>query len=80
MISSPSGTRRQEHSAEPNLIEPSALFPSVVLALRRNAILSFMPLLAEKRQIGNPGLFFKIMGVVMLHAARWDADCYPRNI
>ena len=68
-----SGThgRRQEHSAEArtSLIEPSALFPSVVLALMAvtyAAILSFMPLLAEKRQIGNPGLFFTIMGVVML--------------
>ncbi|HLC23468.1 MAG TPA: MFS transporter [Dehalococcoidia bacterium] len=69
-LSGPHGPRHK-HPAKvrTSLIERSALFPSMVLVLMAvtyAAILSFMPLLAEKRQIGNPGLFFTIMGVVIL--------------
>lgn len=53
------------------MIEPRSLFPATVqmiLALTYGALVSFLPLYAAQRGIGNPGLFFTVYAVTLVAA------------
>jgi MFS family permease len=47
-----------------NTLLPASLFLSLTVAF--GAILAFLPLMAEDRGLGNPGLFFVLYGVVVV--------------
>lgn len=50
-------------------IDRSALLPGamlIMMAITYASVISFMPLLAEHRKIGNMGLFFAVLGVMTL--------------
>jgi MFS family permease len=66
------------------LVERSAIFPSLIiaiLALTYASLVSFLPLFALNRGIENPGLFFTIYAIVVLLTrsfAGWISDRYGR--
>ncbi|MFC1919929.1 MFS transporter [Chloroflexota bacterium] len=66
---------RMERSVKPKgrhaLFERTALFPSMVMALvavTYASIVTFIPIYTSRQNLGNPGLFFTVMGVVTLVA------------
>lgn len=63
--------RSAKPTSRPTLFERTALFPSMVMALvaiTYASIVTFIPIYAFRQELGNPGLFFTVMGVVTLVA------------
>ncbi|MBI4286967.1 MAG: MFS transporter [Chloroflexi bacterium] len=65
----------------PPLIERTAIFPTIVFyffALVIGAVVTFMPLFAVQRGLGNPGLFFTVQAVVLILARNWTGQLSDR--
>ncbi|MBI4289360.1 MAG: MFS transporter [Chloroflexi bacterium] len=63
------------------LIERTALFPTLVFyffALVVGAVVTFLPLFAVQRGLGNPGLFFTVQAVVLIVARNWTGQLSDR--
>lgn len=66
LLNEPPGNRSNQRGP---LFERAAFFPSTVLglmALTYGSIVSFLPLFAVKRGLGNPGLFFTVFAIVLI--------------
>jgi MFS family permease len=71
-------------AATSGVIEPSALFPALVLAvamLTYGAIVTFLPIYAVLQGISNPGVFFTVYAIVVIVARGFTgrlSDTYGR--
>ncbi|MDO8635477.1 MAG: MFS transporter, partial [Dehalococcoidia bacterium] len=58
----------------PPLIVRTALFPTLIFysfTIGAGAVVTFLPLFAVQRGIGNPGLFFTVQALVMVAVRSW---------
>ncbi len=63
------------------LIERTALFPSFIFysfTIGAGAVVTFLPLFAIERGIGNPGLFFTVQALVMVAVRSWTGQLSDR--
>lgn len=60
---------RPQHQERPPLFSKAALFPGFVamcMTMTFGAVVSFLPLLVQAHNLGNPGLFFTIYSLVVV--------------
>jgi MFS family permease len=58
-----------QHHERPPLFSKSALFPGFVamcMTMTFGAVVSFLPLFVQARNLGNPGLFFTVYSIVVV--------------
>lgn len=85
-LSEPSrpGIENPRRGGNAPLLVRSALFPSLILcllALTYASVVSFLPLFARERELGNPGLFFTVYAIISISTrsvAGWLSDRYGR--
>ena len=66
-------TRGDSSAGSVPLVSPGAIFPTVIFlafTTTTGPVTAFLPLLAEARDLGNPGLYFTVNGVTTM-AAMW---------
>lgn len=65
----------------PPLIVRTALFPTFIFysfTIAAGAVVTFLPLFAVQRGIGNPGLFFTVQALVMVAVRSWTGQLSDR--
>ncbi len=75
------GSPRVGEGPAAGVIEPSSLFPALILLLTATtygSIVSFLPLFASERGLGNPGLFFTVYALVLLVARGFTGQLSDR--
>lgn len=82
-IQEPAPSSRSRHPKGPNqgIIERTALFPSLILALTAttySSIVTFVPIYAGKQGMGNPGLFFTAYAITLILARGFTGQLSDR--
>ncbi len=81
LVREPFGKSRPSLVHRPPLIERSALFPTLIFysfTIGAGAVVTFLPLFATERDIGNPGLFFTVQALVMVAVRSWTGQLSDR--
>ena len=73
LLSEPTRGPRPPHSPaeRPSLLSRSAVFPgfiAICMTMSFGAVLSFLPLFAQARTLGNPGLYFIVYSIAVIIA------------
>ena len=73
LLSEPARMPRPQLSlaSRPSLLSRSAVFPgfiAICMTMSFGAVLSFLPLFAQARQLGNPGLYFIVYSIAVIVA------------